>query len=81
MYLKIFGGVAKDVDPDEMTHSVVSDLGLHCLLRPVCPNTLVHIIFVRKKSILSRAMDLYYSPCITFNFSAFANISRHKGDP
>ena len=24
---------------DQMPHSVVSDLGLHCLLSPVCPNT------------------------------------------
>ena len=29
----------KRVDPDEMPHSVASYLGLHCLLRPVCPNT------------------------------------------
>ena len=27
------------VDPDQTPHSVASDLGLHCLLRPVCPNT------------------------------------------
>ena len=31
--------VANNVDPDEMPHSAVSHLGLHCLLRPVCPNT------------------------------------------
>ena len=29
----------KSVDTDQMPHSVASDLGLHCLLRPVCPNT------------------------------------------
>ena len=28
------------VDPDQMLHSGVSDLGLHCLQRPICPNTL-----------------------------------------
>ena len=27
------------VDHDPMLHSVPSDLSLHCLLRPVCPNT------------------------------------------
>ena len=27
------------MDPDGMSHSVVSHLGLHCLLRPNCPNT------------------------------------------
>ena len=37
--LKIAGWVAISVDPDEMLHSAASHLGLHCLLRPVCPNT------------------------------------------
>ena len=27
------------VDPDQMQHSTVSDLGLHCLQRPICSNT------------------------------------------
>ena len=27
------------VDPDQMPHSAASDLGLHCLQRPICPNT------------------------------------------
>ena len=31
--------MANSVDPDQMPHSVASDLGLHCLLRPVCPIT------------------------------------------
>ena len=39
--LKIAGWVANNVEPDEMPHSVASHLGLHCLLRSVCPNTLV----------------------------------------
>ena len=37
--LKIAGGVAISVDPDEMPRSAASHLGLHCLLRHVCPNT------------------------------------------
>ena len=37
--LKIAGLVANSVDPDEMLHSAASHLGLHCLLRPVSPNT------------------------------------------
>ena len=37
--LKIAGWVANSVDPDEMPHYVASHLGLHNLLRPVCPNT------------------------------------------
>ena len=36
---KIAGWVANRVDPDQMLHSAASDLGLHCLLRPICPNT------------------------------------------
>ena len=37
--LKIAGWVANSVDPDEMQCFASSYLGLHCLLRPVCPNT------------------------------------------
>ena len=29
----------KSVDPDQTPRSAASDLDLHCLLRPVCPNT------------------------------------------
>ena len=31
--------MTNSVDPDQMPHSAVSDLGLHCLQRPICPNT------------------------------------------
>ena len=30
--------MANNVDPDQTPHFAVSDLGLHCLLRLVCPN-------------------------------------------
>ena len=30
--------MANSVDPAQMLHYTASDLGLHCLLRPVCPN-------------------------------------------
>ena len=36
---KIVGRVTNSVDPDQTFCSAASDLGLHCLLRPVCPNT------------------------------------------
>ena len=29
--------LANSVDPDQTPHSAASDLGLHCLLRTVCP--------------------------------------------
>ena len=32
--------MANSVDPDQTPHSAVSDLGLHCLQRPICPDTL-----------------------------------------
>ena len=32
--------MTNSVDPDHMLHSVVSDLGLHYLLKPICLNTL-----------------------------------------
>ena len=31
--------MANSVDPDQMLHYAVSDLGLLCLQRPICPNT------------------------------------------
>ena len=39
MCLKKLDVVTNSVDPDEMPHSVVSDLGLQCLFTPVFPNT------------------------------------------
>ena len=39
-YLRTCAGwVADSVNPDQMSHSTVSDLDLHCLLRPVFPTT------------------------------------------
>ena len=35
----IAGYMTKSVDPDQILHTVKSVLGLHCLLRPVCPST------------------------------------------
>ena len=32
--------MANRADPDRMSHSAVSDQGIHCLLRLVCRNTL-----------------------------------------
>ena len=46
MCLNISGRVANGVDPDQMPHSAASDLGLHCLLRHVCLNTLGSIQYL-----------------------------------
>ena len=34
------------VDPNQTSYSVASDLGLHCLFRPVSPNILVHTVML-----------------------------------
>ena len=39
IYSKDADGTADSVDPDQTAPKEQSDLGLHCLLRPVCPNT------------------------------------------
>ena len=36
--------MANSVSPDQMPHSVASDLGLHCLQRPAYPNTRVFMV-------------------------------------
>ena len=36
--------MANSVGPDAMGHSGMSYLGLHCLLRPVCPNTYINTV-------------------------------------
>ena len=50
--LKLLDLFANSVDSDQMSHSVASDLGLHCLLRPIClciegySGTLLFIIYL-----------------------------------
>ena len=39
MHPKDTEGIANSVDPDQTAPKEQSDLGLHCLLRPVCPKT------------------------------------------
>ena len=38
--LRIVRQVANNADPDQTPRSAASDLGLHCLVRPVCPHIL-----------------------------------------
>ena len=48
---------ANSGDPDQMPHSVASDLGLHCL-----PNTLLGVSrlqWVNKESLVSVSMHMY----------------------
>ena len=39
MSAKDVNEIADSVDPDQTAPKEQSDLGLHCLPRPVCPNT------------------------------------------
>ena len=41
--------MANSIDPDKTLRSSASDLGLHCLLRPVCPDTLGRIKLVMSR--------------------------------
>ena len=35
--------MAKSVDPDETLQNTASDLGLHCLQRPICPDRVITV--------------------------------------
>ena len=55
--------MANSVDPDQMLQNVASDLDLHYLLRPVCPNIwgyyLTLVTQISKLIIFSRFNSLY----------------------
>ena len=44
--------MANSVDPDQTPHSVASDLGLHCLQGPICPNRAIMVPYFLELSIL-----------------------------
>ena len=50
--------MANNVDPEQMLHSVVSDLGLYCLSRPVRPQYLGLLwYFILEEFILVQFID------------------------
>ena len=49
--------MANSIDPDQMPHSVVSDQGLHCLQRHICPNTWVYYSQSNEYTSLDRKDD------------------------
>ena len=53
--------MANSVDPDQMPHSAASDLGLHCLQRPVCPNILgtTAVLFTSKDLYIDIQMHMF----------------------
>ena len=57
MHPKDADGMANSIDPDQLLLQKQSGLGLHCLLRPICPNTIefvryliLAILMVKKKT-------------------------------
>ena len=61
--------MADSVDPDQMPLFVASDLGLHCLLRPVCPNIkgnygiqLLHYMCALRKNNWNSSSTLFDGP-------------------
>ena len=53
------------VDPDQMPHFAASDLGIHCLLRPVCPNLRVITVISKKENRWNSTNLKVMSPLIT----------------
>ena len=59
MWLKTAGWVASSTDPDRTSHSVVSDLGLYCLHRSVCPNTQGMVISKRNSELTTYMKSIF----------------------
>ena len=58
--------MANSADPDQMLHSAASDLRLHCLLRPVCPNTrVITVLQIIKESTWVFFLFLYKNLTLT----------------
>ena len=69
--------MANSVDPDQMPHSVASDLGLHCLQRPICPNTLGYYSIQRDRTEILlthiRCRKIWHLIRVYSVFTAFGN--------
>ena len=62
--------MANSVDPDQLLHSAASDLGLHCLLKPVCP--IFKVIMVPTGIISAFCTKMYLmSTCMNYLFKAY----------
>ena len=54
----------KQSDIDQKPHSVVYDLGLHCLPRPVCPNIRVNRVYAMLNGGKGLSCNVQISMCI-----------------
>ena len=56
------------LDPDQMSHSVMSDLGKQCLLRPACPNIwgkiLIQVLTILYQNIFCRYSLIIKAHCM-----------------
>ena len=50
--------MANSVDPDQMLHAA-SDQGLHCLLRPICPNIRVITVIMTQIKLFFRGLAFH----------------------
>ena len=50
--------MANSVDLNQMLHFAASDLGLHCLQRPICPNTMGITVHIREIKFFSLVREL-----------------------
>ena len=52
--------MANSIDPDETPRSAASHLGLHCLLRPVCPNAYtIYVTFKVYGMVVNLCLDVF----------------------
>ena len=63
-------GLANSVDPDQTAPPLGSDLGLHCLPRPICPKTLDH--YGSSVSTKLNGMHAVFDYYLHIKFSSFA---------
>ena len=69
--LKTTGWVANSIDPDQMPHSVVTDLSLHCLLRHVPILRINAVIHVPWLCYISRYLSLIWIYSLLRPISAY----------
>ena len=81
MHPKGADGLANSVDPDQAAPlGAVTDLGLHCLPRPICPKTLDHYGKLQKAAThitIYRQLPLCQPPISTIIFVEVIFHSQH----
>ena len=71
--------MANSLDPDQMPHPVASDLGVHCLLRPICPNTYGVTVPVDKRCYQINIFSFFSTKHMLWVFIGRASLWRFHG--